>query len=298
MEERLIAAIIGGIAEGIPYFLASAGLTLVFGVLGVLNFAHGAYIMVGAFLLATVLGGHTPSMLAFIGAVILAGLVAAAVSGATELFAFRRTYAQGREALIGLLLSIGLLLLITGLAIPIWGSQDRVQTPPTILQQHFTLAGAPISNYDLFLLALGLVIAIALYFLLRRSRFGRIIVAVSYDRTMASALGISAPSVSTWTFLIGGFLAGIGGAMIGPLGAINTDLAASYLLFAFVAIVIGGLGSIEGALIGSLFVGLVDSFLATFAPSVEPYSLYIAAAAILLVRPRGLFPPPVAVRVG
>jgi branched-chain amino acid transport system permease protein len=298
MEERIISAIVGGIAEGVPYFLAAAGLTLVFGVLGVLNFAHGAYIMVGAFVLSSVLGGGNPSMPAFIGGLVVAALVASGVGVATERFAFRRTYSEGREALVGLLLSIGLLLLITGLVIPIWGSEDRVQTPPETLQKDFKLFGAPIATYDLFVLGLGVLVAVALYILMRRSRFGRVIVAVSYDRTMANALGISTSAVSMWTFAIGGVLAGLAGAVIGPLGGINSGLANSYLLYAFVAIVIGGLGSVQGALIGSIIIGLIDSFLVAFAPSAEPYSLYIAAAAVLVVRPRGLLAPPVTVRVG
>jgi branched-chain amino acid transport system permease protein len=298
VEERIITAIIGGVAEGVPYFLASAGLTLVFGVLGVLNFAHGAYIMIGAFVLSSVLGGDTPSMLGFLAAIVVCGLAAGAVSVVTERFAFRRTYSEGREALVGLLLSIGLLLLITGLVTPIWGSQDRVQNPPQTLASHVSIFGSRIATYNIFIIALGALVAIILYLLVRRSRFGRVITAVSYDRPMANALGISTSTISMASFAIGGILAGVAGAVIGPLGAINSGLANSYLLYAFVAIVIGGLGNIQGALLGSIFVGLVDSFLVAFAPSVEPYSLYIAAAAILVLRPRGLFPPAIAVRAG
>jgi branched-chain amino acid transport system permease protein len=296
MEERIASAVIDGLAQGVPYFLAASGFTLVFGVLGVLNLAHGAFIMLGSYVLTTVLGGNASSVPMFLIAIVIAALATGAVSAATEKLAFTRIYSEGREALIGLLLSFGLLLLGIGIVTLIWGPGERSQTAPTALNHHVVALKGVVSTYALFLLALGCVTAAGLYLLVRHTKFGKMMLAVSYDRTMASALGISVARVSLGTFAIAGMLAGIAGAVIGPLGAIDTDLANAYLLYAFVAIIIGGLGNIPGALLGSIVIGLVDSFLVTFAPSMEPFSLYLAAGAVLLVRPQGLFPAPTFVR--
>lgn len=286
---HVVSIVLSGIGEGVPYFLAAAGLSLIFGVMGILNFALGATTMLGAFFLTTVLGSGQPSIWTFIGGVLLSGALGMLVGIASEAIGFRRTFGMGRNALAGLLLSFGLLLLITGAAPAIWGSSARVQQPPKLLAGATRIWGTALPYYVIFSVVIGAVVAGGLYVLLRRSRFGRVIVAVSHDRVMSSALGISPSKVSMWMFGLAGGLAGLAGAMIAPTGSIDTDLASSYQVFAFVAVVIGGLGSVPGAFIGAMIIGIFDSVLVNYAPTISPFSLYIAAGVIIMLRPHGLF---------
>lgn len=287
---EVIEGIISGIAAGIPYFLAAAGLTLMFGVVGVLNFALGGLFMVGAYLLHSFVGGGTASWYVFILAVLAAGIGCGVLSAGTEQLGFSRLYSQGRESLNGMLLSFGLLLVITGLVPHIWGDADLLQNVPRAWSGRVSVGSVEVTKYEIVILVFGLVIIGAVYAILRRSAFGRNMLAVSYDRGVAEALGISSRFVSLASFALGGFLAGIAGALIAPMGAINSSLGENYLLYAFVAVALGGLGSIPGAFVGAIVIGIVGSMLSLYANSLAPFGLYIAAGAILLIRPNGLAP--------
>ena len=146
----------------------------------------------------------------------------------------------------------------------------------------------------MFLLVCGVVIVILMYLLLKRTSFGKTIVAVALDRQMASALGVRTWSVSMIVFAIAGGLAGLGGALIAPVGAIDVTVGENYLLYAFVAMVIGGLGSIPGTFIGAMIIGLADSIMVNYAPGHQPFAVYFAAILVLVIRPRGLFGAPAA----
>jgi branched-chain amino acid transport system permease protein len=282
----LLPAIIGGIAYGVPLFLVASGLTLVYGVLRVLNFAHGGLLMVGAYLFAWALGGGSVSVWEFIGGVIGAGVVVGLLGILVERGMFSRLYDSGTE--VSLLGSYGLLLFLTGVAPAIWGNAPLTQQLPALLDGRITLAGAPVTVFELAEVVLGVVVAAGLFLLLKRTRLGVQATAVAEDREMARALGIRAARVSAVIFVIGCFLAGVAGAVVAPTTSVSVDLASSFILTAFAAVIIGGLGSVEGALIAAVGLGIIDSLCVTYLPSVEPYSFYIVLAVVLVLRPQGL----------
>lgn len=285
----VLATVLAGLAQGVPFFLAAAGLSLILGVMGVLNFAQGGLFMLGAYVVQSVLGGSSPSVLVFILALLVATAAAALLGALSERTLFVTTYSAGPHALIGILVSFGLLLAITGVVPYIWGNASLTQLAPAALSGRVAILGAVVSKYSLFLLACGVVIVFLMYLLLQRSDFGKTMVAVASDRAMASALGVRTWSVSAWVFAIAGGLAGIGGGLIAPLGSINSGVGQSYLILAFVAMVIGGLGSMTGTFVGAMIIGIVDSAFVNYLPDLQPFAAYLAAAAVLLVRPRGIF---------
>jgi branched-chain amino acid transport system permease protein len=285
-----ISALVSGVAEGVPIFLAAAGLSLIFGVMGILNFAQGGLFMLGAFILHTLLGGSASSIPLFLLAVLGAGVVMAIVGAITERTLFLHTYRAGPHALIGVLLSFGLLLGLTGLVPLIWGQSALSQSAPKAINGRIDLFGVVMSQYTVFLLICGAVIVLAMYLLLSKSPFGKTMVAVATDRQMASALGIRTSTVSILVFAIAGGLAGIGGALIAPIASIDVNIGQSYLLFAFVAMTIGGLGSIPGTFVGAMIIGIVDSLFVNYLPELQPFAAYLAAIIVLVIRPRGLFP--------
>lgn len=282
----LLPAIIGGIAYGVPLFLVASGLTLVYGVLRVLNFAHGGLLMVGAYLFAWALGGRSVSLWEFIGAVIGAGVVVGLLGILVERGMFSRLYAAGTE--VSLLGSYGLLLFLTGIAPVIWGNAPLTQALPSALSGQVTIAGSAVSVYEFVEVGVGVAVAAGLFLLLKRTRLGVQATAVAEDREMSRALGIRAARVSGLVFVLGCALAGLAGAVVAPTTAVSVDLASSFILTAFAAVIIGGLGSVEGALIAAVGLGIIDSLCVTYLPSVEPYSFYIVLAIMLIVRPQGL----------
>jgi branched-chain amino acid transport system permease protein len=283
---QLLPAIIGGIAYGVPLFLVASGLTLVYGVLRVLNFAHGGLLMVGAYLFAWALGGRRVSLWEFVGGVIAAGVVVGLLGILIERGMFSRLYGAGTE--VSLLGSYGLLLFLTGVAPVIWGNAPLTQQLPSALSGRITVAGAPVTVFELVEVLLGVVVAAGLFLLLKRTRLGVQATAVAEDREMARALGIRAARVSAVIFMLGCFLAGLAGAVVAPTTSVSVDLASSFILSAFAAVIIGGLGSVEGALIAALGLGIIDSLCITYLPSVEPYSFYIVLGVTLILRPQGL----------
>lgn len=287
---HLLAALISGVATGVPFFLAAAGLSMIFGVMGILNFAQGGLFMLGAFVLRTMLGGDQSSFPIFILAIVVAGLAMAALGAIFERTLFVHTYQAGPHALIGILVSFGLLLAITGLVPYIWGQSALSQPPPAIISGRLDFLGAVMTQYTLFLLICGALIVLGMWLLLSKSRFGKTIVAVATDRQMASALGIRTANVSIAVFALAGALAGVGGALVAPIASIDVTVGQSYLLYAFVAMTIGGLGSIPGTFVGAMIIGIVDSLFVNYFPAMQPFAAYLAAILVLIVRPRGIFP--------
>lgn len=286
---HLLAALIAGVAEGVPFFLAASGLSLIFGVMGILNFAQGGLFMLGAFLLHGFLGGNAASLPVFLLAIIGSGLAMAVLGALSERVLFVHTYRAGPHSLIGILVSFGLLLALTGLVPNIWGQSALAQSPPAIIGGRVEFLGVLLSQYTVFLIICGAVIVVAMWLLLTKTSFGKTVVAVATDRQMASALGIRVATVSVLVFAIAGGLAGIGGALIAPIASIDVNIGQSYLLFAFVAMTIGGLGSMPGTFIGAMIIGIVDSLFVNYLPGLQPFAAYLAAIIVLVVRPRGIF---------
>lgn len=293
--------ILNGIQFGVMLFLMAAGLTLVFGVMGLINLAHGSLYMVGAFAAAVVAGWSGSFFLALIAA-----LAAAAMAGALmEVLVLRRLY--GRDHLDQVLATFALILIFSESIRWGFGSFPLFLNIPEAISGPITLPGGmQYSLYRLVLIGIGLTVAGGLYLLISHTRLGIQIRAGESDREMIAALGIDINRLYTAVFAIGAALAGLAGALIGAIQSVQVGMGEPVLILAFVVIVIGGIGSIKGALIGSILVGLTQTLGGVFLPALfalvmEPsaaasvgssmasMSIYILMAAVLVARPSGLF---------
>jgi len=296
----LIEQLLNGVQLGTMLFLMASGLTLVFGVMGLINLAHGSFYMVGAYATAAVTAS-TGSFL--IG--LAAGMTAAALVGAlVELLVIRRLY--HRPHLDQVLATFALILIFSEGTRWIFGSSPLWLSPPSWLTGFVTLPGD--TRYPIYrlMLIVGIAISIALYLLISRTRLGMRIRAGESDREMIGALGVNISKLYTLVFALGAALAGLAGALVGALQSVQVGMGEPVLILAFVVIVIGGIGSIKGALLGALLVGIVDTlgrvylpiFFQAFMPPSEATGvgsalaamlIYILMAVILAFKPKGLF---------
>lgn len=292
---------LNGLQQGMMLFLMAAGLTLVFGIMHLINLAHGSLYMVGAYVTATV----TLASGSFaIG--ILCGMAAAGVVGMViERFALRRLYA--RDHLDQVLATFGVILLVNELTKIIWGAQALfLSTPAWLSGTVDIIPGAPYPAYRLFIIAVGLLVGLVLRHLIINTRLGMLIRAGATHREMVGAMGVDIDRLFTIVFGIGAMLAGLAGAMAGPMLAIEVGMGEKILILTFVVIIIGGIGSVRGALVGALLVGMADTFGRAFLPlimrsffepstadsvgaSMSSMTIYILMAVVLIWRPRGLF---------
>jgi branched-chain amino acid transport system permease protein len=275
-------------------FLIAAGLSLIYGVMRIVNLAHGTFYAVGAYVSAWVVGsavGHAlGGTLGLVGLLLLLplGAVAVAALGAViEPTLLRPLYRRPEE--YHLLITFGLLMILEDAMKFLFGG-----TPLTAGAIMDHMGSIPIANllyptYNLVVIAVGIASAIGLWWFIYRTKFGVILRATSQDRRMAAALGLNVSRVYVQAFAIGSFMAGLGGAVVVPAQAAVLGMGVEALILAFVVVVIGGLGSLEGALIGALIVSLVRTAGIQFFPEIELAVLYLIATAVLLVRPTGLF---------
>jgi len=275
-------------------FLIAAGLSLIYGVMRIVNLAHGTLYALGAYVSAWVVGGavgHAASgTLGLAGLLLLlpVGAVAIAVVGAViEPTLLRPLYRRPEE--YHLLITFGLLMILEDAMKFLFGG-----TPLTAGSIMDHMGSIPIGRllyptYNLFVIAIGLIAALGLWWFIYRAKVGVILRATSQDRRMAAALGINVSRVYVQAFAIGCFMAGLGGAVVVPAQAAVLGMGIEALILAFVVVVIGGLGSLEGALVGALIVGLVRTAGIQFFPEIELAVLYLIATAVLLIRPTGLF---------
>lgn len=297
----LIEQVLNGLQFGVMLFLMAAGLTLVFGVMGLINLAHGSLYMVGAFAAAAVAASTGSFLLALAGA-----LAAAAAAGAVvEILVIRRLYA--RDHLDQVLATFALILIFSEGTRWLFGSFPLYLDVPSWLAGPVTLPGSiQYPLYRLVIIIAGLVIAAGLFALISRTRIGIQIRAGEADREMIAALGIDISRLYTVIFALGAALAGLAGALVGAIQSVQVGMGEPVLILAFVVIVIGGIGSIKGALVGSLLVGLTDTLGKVFLPqlfglmldpsaattvgaSLASMLIYILMAGILIMRPSGLF---------
>jgi branched-chain amino acid transport system permease protein len=297
----LIEQVLNGLQLGVMLFLMAAGLTLIFGVMGLINLAHGSLYMVGAFAAAAVAAATGSFLLA-----LAASLAAAAAAGAViELGVIRRLY--DRDHLDQVLATFALILIFSEGTRWIFGSFPLFLDVPDYLSGPVTLPGGiQYPLYRLVIILAGLVIAAGLFLLIGRSRIGIQIRAGEADREMIAALGIDITRLYTLVFALGAALAGLAGALVGAIQSVQVGIGEPVLILAFVVIVIGGIGSVKGAFIGALLVGLTDTLGRSFLPGLfglimEPaaattvgsalasMAIYILMAGVLLFRPRGLF---------
>src|ERR1700677_3750187 len=283
----IVPVILATLATGLPLFLIASGLTLIFSVMRVLNFAHGALFMIGAFLLTSLLSGNAVAVPVFIGAVLVTGLAVGAMSVVTERVVFRRLY--GAPEVVGLLASFALLLILSGVVQIIWGSDPRTQADANGLGGTVQIFGNQVTSYNLVLIVVSAVIGLILAGVLRWTRIGSMVKATAEDRVMAEALGINVTRVGLGVFAVGGLLAGLAGSLLAPTVSVDPSLALTFIIQGFGAIIIGGLGSVEGAVVGALVISLVDAILVYAAPGLLDYGVYIAIGAVMIVRPYGIF---------
>ncbi|BBO71178.1 hypothetical protein DSCA_51080 [Desulfosarcina alkanivorans] len=281
--ESFIINLLNGLSWGMLLFLISLGLTTVFGVLGVLNFAHGSFFMLGAYLCMQVM--HiVPSF--WLG--ILIGPLSVAILGVLiERVLLRRTY--GRDISFQLLLTFAILLILDDAVRIIWGPGYHVVEPPALLSGVFTLFTRTYPVYRLFLVVAGPLIGLSLWAFFQFSRWGKIIRAAAMDREMAEGIGIRVPLLFTAVFALGSWLAAMGGALAAPHQSLAPSMGERIIIESFIVVVSGGMGSFPGAFVGALILGLFESFGTVFLGSVQMAVPYILLAAVLIVRPHGFF---------
>jgi branched-chain amino acid transport system permease protein len=287
--ELLIIQTLNSLFYASILFLIACGLTLVYGVMRIVNMAHGNIYAVGAYVAAWTVGlaaaKFPPAALFF---VLLSGAGAAALLGAVlEPTLLRPLYKRAEE--YQLLITFGLLLILEDLMRLLWGAHPLTASELPDAFGSFRVAGATYPGYNLFVIAVGIVAAGALWAFVYRTRFGVILRATSQDMRMAAALGVDVKRVYVLAFAIGCFMAGLGGAVVMPISGAVLGMGVDALILAFVVVVIGGLGSLEGALVGALIVGAVRTLGITYFAEIELAVLYLIAAVVLFVRPTGLF---------
>ena len=275
-----------GLAGASSLFLVAAGLTVIFGVTRVVNFAHGSLFMLGAYIAWSVLT-RLPREPAFhAGGVVAAAVAVAGIGGVLEIVLLRRLYRA--PELLQLLATFGVVLVVQDLTLLIWGPDDLPLPRPPWLRGFVMIAGERFPQYDLVLIAAGPAVLAALWLLFARTRWGTLVRAATENRDMLAALGVDQRVLFTTVFTLGAGLAGLGGALALPDGSANLQMDVSVITEAFVVVVVGGLGSVPGAYLAALLIGLVQALGVVLLPQATLVLVFVAMAAVLVVRPHGL----------
>jgi branched-chain amino acid transport system permease protein len=298
----VLEQLLNGLQFGLMLFLLAAGLTLVLGIMDVVNLAHGSLYMIGAYLAATLIP-HTGS---FWAGALLAVLTTALLGVLLEVSVLRQLYP--RDHLTQVLATFALILVFNEGVRMIWGPQALLlSVPPELAHPVRLLPALSYSAYRLTIIGVGLVLAALLFLLIHRTRLGMWVRAGASNRAMAQAMGVPIRQVFTLVFGVGAGLCAVAGALLGPILAVQVGMGEHILILAFVVIVIGGIGSVKGALVGSLLVGIVDTIGRAFlpmllvrlappevasnlGPALASVLIYLLMALVLFVRPEGLFP--------
>lgn len=278
--------VINGISMGSRLFLVAVGLSLIFGVMKVLNFAHGALYMLGAYGTITISTSVANNFwVGLIGGALLVGVVGAII----EAGFIRRLYDREDVMLDQLLLTFAFILIITDSLRYYYGSGALSMDPPASLRGNLDLVVADVTIFRLFVIALAVVIMAVMYYVLQYTYYGKLVRATSSDREMAELLGINVKRTFTGVFFVGSVLAGIGGALAAPLQAVNTALGNAVIIDAFIVAVIGGLGSFPGALVGAMVIGLLRGLGIMLFSAADLLLPFLAMVLVLIFKPEGLF---------
>jgi branched-chain amino acid transport system permease protein len=292
---------LNGLQFGLMLFLLAAGLTLVFGIMDMINLAHGSLYMVGAFMASSLVqatGSFWLGVLLAVPATALLGML-------LEVTLLRRLYA--RDHLAQVLATFALILIINELVRLVWGSDAALPMPAGLSGPVQLFPGLTYPAYRLVIIAVGLAVAAFLFILINKTRIGMLVRAGASNREMALAMGVDIKLLFTAVFGVGAGLCALAGAMLAPLLAVQVGMGENILILAFVVIVIGGIGSIRGALVGAVLVGLVDTigraflpvafgaflppqFASAAGPAIASVAIYLLMAVVLFLRPQGLFP--------
>lgn len=280
----LVEQVLNGLQLGLMLFLIAAGLTLILGIMDMINLAHGSLYMIGAFIGAT-LWKFTGS---FAFALALSLLATAALGALLEMSILRRFYA--RSHLDQVLVTFGLIFVLNDLTRMIWGPVPLPLSAPDLLSGFIDLGGIKYPAFRFAIIVLGFAIAIALYLVVSHTRIGMWIRAGASDRPTAAAMGVNVSLVFTWVFAAGAALCGLAGMMAGPISAVQVGMGEPILILALVVTVIGGIGSVGGAFVGALLIGIADTFgRVLLPPAFGSMAIFVMMAVILAIRPKGLF---------
>jgi branched-chain amino acid transport system permease protein len=287
----LLAVLVDGVIYASWLFIIAAGLTMVYGVMRILNMAHGSLYALGAYAAATLAGawlrgGHAP-LGSYAMLVLAAVLVGVVVGPLIERGLLR--FAYGKDEVVLVLVTYALFLMLEDAVKLIWGVESYFISEPYGLLGTVELGPLSYPVYSGVLVAAAVAIGLALRWGIYRTRYGKLLIAVIHDREVSAALGIDVDRIFLVTFTLGTMLAAIGGALTAPTVSVVPGMGVEVIVLAFAVVVVGGLGSMPGAALGSLIVGLVRSAAVHFLPQVELFSIYLVMALVLAFRPRGLF---------
>ena len=283
------------LTDGLVYaaylFIVAIGLTLIFGVMKILNVTHGSFYAFGAYGAASAVGIYAnadwPAALGFLFMIALAMAIGLVMGLVLERGILRLVY--GRDEVVVVLVTYAVFLILEDVIVLIWGSQSKGAYQPMVSAGNIEIGSLVLSNYDIILVALAALLAIAAAGVLKFTRYGRLLTTVIFDRETAAAFGINVTLVYTVTFVIGAMLGALGGAVMAPKIAVTLGIGVEVIVLAFAVVAIGGMGSIEGALIGALIVGICRATAVHLFPQVELFVIYGVMALVLVVRPYGLF---------
>jgi len=281
----LIAQLLAGLANAAALFLVASGLSLIFGVTRIVNFAHGSFYMLGAYIGYSAIS-VLPGVVGFWTATLIAGLAVGVIGVVVEMLILRQVYRA--PELFQLVATFGVILVIQDLALIVWGPEDLLGPRAPGLESVVWILGEPVPQYDLALIVITPVILLALWYLIARTRLGILVRAATQDREMVGALGVNQAWLFTGVFFLGSLLAGLGGALQLPKGGADLLMDFNILAAVFVVVVIGGMGSVPGAFIAAILISVVNVFGVRFLPQSTLVLMFVVMAIVLMVRPYGL----------
>jgi branched-chain amino acid transport system permease protein len=283
------------LTDGLVYaaylFLVAVGLTLIFGVMKILNVTHGSFYAFGAYGAATAVGIYAnaglPDAVGFLCMVLAAMAIGLVLGIVIERGILRFVY--GKDEVVIVLVTYAVFLILEDITVLIWGRQSYAAYQPMVAAGSIDVGDLVLSTYDLGLIAIAAALAALSAWALKFTRYGRLLTAVIFDREMAAAFGINVKLVFTVTFVIGAMLGALGGAVMAPKISVTLGMGVEVIVLAFAVVAIGGMGSIEGALVGALIVGIARAAAVHLAPQIELFVIYAVMALVLVFRPHGLF---------
>ncbi|MEF2074672.1 ABC transporter permease [Consotaella aegiceratis] len=284
------AQLLTGLANASSLFLVASGLSIIFGVTRVVNFAHGSLTMLGAYLTYSLVT-HLPSgVFGFWGSMLLAPLAVALIGGVVEVLVLRRIYRA--PELFQLVATFGIVLIVADATLAIWGAEDLLAPRAPGLGHAVRILGEPVPQYDLLLIAVGPLVLGLIWLVLHRTRWGLLVRAATADREMVGALGVDEARLFTGVFMLGSFLAGLGGALQTPREVVSLSMDLGVIAEAFVVVVIGGMGSVTGAFVAAVIIGVLNAFGILVLPTIAMVLPFLVMAVVLVIRPHGLFGRP------
>lgn len=291
--QLLLVILVDGLVYSSYLFMVAVGLTVIFGVQKVLNVTHGSFFTFGAYVAAYFIGiwyeAELPDfggfVIIFLSAVVLGVILGVLIERGLLKFLY------GRDEHIVVLATFAAFLVLEDVVILIWGTSPYLAFQPMALLQTSEIGGLVFDNYNLSMIGVSFVIAYVLWYGLNRTQYGKKLLAVIFDREVSEAMGINVTSVFLTTFIVGTFLGALGGAYLAPTISVQPGIGVEVVVLAFAVVVIGGMGSIPGALIGSIIVGISRAGAVHLLPAVELFVIYAIMALVLCIRPEGLFTP-------